>query len=324
MSTPVTPRPLAAQVPDRDTREPGPRVDDPGFLGGIALAAFGAIAFSGKAIIVKLAYRYGADAITLIALRMLVALPFFATTAVVVHLRGAPPLSRADRWRIAGLGFLGYYLASYLDFLGLAYVSASLERLILYLSPTLVLLIGMLFFGRRANARQLIALVIGYLGVVVAFAHDLRVGGSDVLLGSALVFASALAYAIYLVGSGELVARVGSIRLTALASSVASLCCIVQFAVTRPWTMLWSQPFEVYELSLLNGTLCTVIPVFAVMMGVQRVGASVASQVGMVGPVSTIVLAALILRETLGPYQIVGTILVMIGVFVVSQSRSAR
>jgi len=324
MSAPVTPRSLAAKLTDPGPRGDGPHVDDPRFLGGVALAAFGAIAFSGKAIIVKLGYRYGADAITLIALRMIVALPFFATTAAIVHLRGAPSLSWADRWRIAGLGFLGYYLASYLDFLGLAYVSASLERLILYLSPTLVLFIGMLFFGRRATARQVVALVLGYLGVVVAFAHDLQIGGSDVLLGSALVFASALAYAVYLVGSGELLARVGSIRLTALASSVASLCCIVQFAVTRPWSMLWSQPREVYELSLLNGTLCTVIPVFAVMMGIQRVGASIASQVGMVGPVSTIVLAALILGETLGPYQIVGTILVMIGVFVVSQSRAVR
>ena len=316
MSTPASTNPLATLDRPDDARVP-----ESGILAGVALAAFGAIAFSGKAIIVKLGYRYGADAITLIALRMLVALPFFVVTALIVQHRGALPLATADRWRIAGLGFLGYYLASYLDFLGLAYVSASLERLILYLSPTIVLFIGMVFFGRRATGRQIAALVVGYLGVVIAFAHDLRVGGSDVLLGSALVFGSALAYSVYLVGSGELVRRVGSIRLTALASSVAALCCIVHFAVTRPWSLLITQPLEVYELSLLNGTLCTVVPVFAVMMAIQRLGATVAAQIGMVGPVSTIVLAALILHEAMGPYQVVGTVLVMLGVFIVSKSQ---
>lgn len=319
MSIPASPHPVVAPAHSSNAG-----VDERGMLAGVALAAFGAIAFSGKAIIVKLGYRYGADAITLIALRMLVALPFFAVIAIVIERRGAAALSTGDRWRIAGLGFLGYYLASYLDFLGLAYVSASLERLILYLNPTIVLFIGMAFFGRRANGRQVVALVIGYLGVVLAFAHDVHAGGSDVVLGSALVFGSAFAYAIYLVGSGELIRRVGSIRLTAQASSVAAVCCIVHFALTRPWSMLWSQPPEVYHLSLLNGTLCTVVPVFAVMMAIQRLGASVASQIGMIGPVSTIVLAALILHETMGPYQIVGTILVMVGVFIVSRSRASN
>ena len=291
-------------------------------LAGVLLAAFGAIAFSGKAIIVKLGFRYGADAVTLIALRMLVALPFFAVVSLVVRGRsGDAPLSSRDRWRVVGLGFLGYYLASYLDFLGLAYVSASLERLILYLNPTLVLFIGMAFFGQRINARQVVALVMGYVGVVLAFAHDFQVGGSNVLLGSALVFASALAYAIYLVGSGELVRRVGSIRLTAYASCVAALCCIVHFAVTRPIGLLFEQPAAIYGLSLINGTFCTVVPVFAVMAAIRRLGASAAAQIGMVGPVSTIALAAWLLGEHLGPLQVAGTVLVMAGVFIVSHAK---
>lgn len=289
---------------------------------GVAFAAFGAVAFSGKAIIVKLGFRYGADAITLIALRMLVALPLFAAIAWWVGRRGdQEPVARSDRWKIVALGFLGYYLASYLDFLGLAYVSASLERLILYLNPTLVLLIGMVMFGRRATRHQLGALVIGYAGVVLAFAHDYQLHGSSIALGSALVFGSALAYAVYLVGSGELVRRIGPIRLTAYASCVAAVLCVVHFGATRPLALLFQQPAPVYWLSLLNGTVCTVVPVFAVMMGISRIGATSAAQVGMVGPVSTIVLAWLVLGEHLGPYQIAGTVLVLVGVFVVSQSR---
>ena len=289
-------------------------------LGGIALAAFGAIAFSGKAIIVKLGYRYGADAITLIALRMAVALPFFAAIAWYVSRRpDIVRLTTADRWKVAALGVTGYYLASYLDFLGLEYVSASLERLILYLNPTIVLFIGIVVFGRRATGRQLVALLLGYSGVVLAFAHDLQVGGSRIVLGSVLVFGSALAYAIYLVGSGELLKRVGTLRLTAYASCVASLCCMAHFAVTRPLASLAALPDPVYWLSLLNGTVCTVLPVFAVMMAIRRLGASVASQIGMIGPVSTIILADLLLDERMGRLQIAGTVLVMFGVFIVSQ-----
>jgi drug/metabolite transporter (DMT)-like permease len=312
---PMSPK-LAAQVATVQPRSSG--------LGlGIACAAFGAIAFSGKAIIVKLGYRYGADAITLIALRMSCALPFFAAMAFVAARKpGVVALSKKDRWSVLALGFLGYYLASYLDFLGLAYVSASLERLILYLNPTLVLLIGLLFFGRRTNPRQIVALLLGYGGVVIAFAHDFRFGGSDIALGSLLVFGSALSYALYLVGSGELVKRVGTLRLTAYASCVASLCCMLHFALTRPLALLTDLPLPVYGLSFLNGTLCTVLPVFAVMIGISRLGASVASQVGMIGPVSTIILADLVLDERMGPTQILGTVLVLIGVFIVSQGKA--
>jgi len=294
----------------------------PDKLSGIALAAFGAIAFSGKAIIVKLGFRHGADAITLIALRMAVAVPFFAAIAWYASTRpGVVRLSRGDRAKVALLGFLGYYLASYLDFLGLEYVSASLERLILYLNPTLVLLIGLFVFGRRVTGRQIVALVLGYGGVVLAFAHDLHVGGGSIALGSLLVFGSALAYAIYLVGSGELLRRVGTVRLTAYASCVAAVCCLLHFALTRPIGLLFALPAPVYWLSILNGTVCTVLPVFAVMMAVGRLGASVASQIGMIGPVSTIALADLLLDERMGPTQVVGTVLVLVGVFVVSQSR---
>lgn len=149
---------------------------------GLGLAALGAIAFSGKAIIVKLGYRYGTDAVTLLALRMLVAFPFFLAMGAWAAHRGAP-LAAADRWHILSLGFLGYYLASFLDFAGLAYITATLERLILYLTPTLVALIGWLAFGRRITRRQALALLVSYAGVALAFGHDLQVGGADIMLG---------------------------------------------------------------------------------------------------------------------------------------------
>ena len=285
---------------------------------GIGLAAFGAVAFSGKAIIIKLAYRYGVDAVTLLALRMLVALPFFLLMAMWARSRSRVRIVRGDALRIVALGFFGYYLASFLDFAGLAYITATLERLILYLTPTLVLAIGFLVYRRAVSRRQVFALIVSYAGVLLAFAHDRALGGSDVALGGVLVLGSALSYAIYLVGSGQLVARVGAVRLTAYASSVACVLCLLQFAVLRPWSAL-QLPAPVWWLSLVNGSLCTVVPLLAVMLAIDRIGSGLAAQVGMLGPVSTIVLSLLVLGEAMGPWQVAGTVLVMGGVFVVAK-----
>lgn len=285
---------------------------------GIGLAAFGAIAFSGKAIIIKLAYRYGVDAVTLLALRMLVALPFFLLMAIWARSRSRVRIARCDALRIVALGFFGYYLASFLDFAGLAYITATLERLILYLTPTLVLAIGFVVYRRAISRRQMFALMVSYAGVLLAFAHDRALGGRDVALGGVLVLGSALSYAIYLVGSGQLVGRVGAVRLTAYASSVACVLCLLQFAALRPWSA-WDLPPPVWWLSLLNGSLCTVVPVLAVMLAIDRIGSGLAAQIGMLGPVSTIVLSVLVLDEAMGPWQVAGTVLVMGGVFVVAK-----
>ncbi|MBB1089546.1 DMT family transporter [Lysobacter sp. SG-8] len=292
---------------------PVPSVD----LRGVLLAAFGAIAFSGKAIIVKLAYRFDVDAVTLLALRMAVALPLFLAMAVWAARRSAP-LERGDGGRIVLLGFLGYYLASFLDFAGLAYITATLERLILYLNPTLVLLLGVCFLGQKASPAQWWALAVSYAGVALAVGHDLDVGGRNIMLGSILVFGSALAYAFYLLGSGALVQRVGAVRLTAYASTVACVLCIGQFLLLRPLGSLRLAP-EVYGLSLVNGTLCTVLPVLMVMMAVARIGSARAAQIGMLGPVSTIVLSVFLLGEPMGPWQVAGTVLVLAGVFMVGR-----
>jgi drug/metabolite transporter (DMT)-like permease len=231
------------------------------------------------------------------------------------------PLSGKDWWGILGLGVTGYYLASFLDFAGLQYISASLERLILYLNPTLVVLMGWGLYGRRINMRQALGMAISYSGVLLVFGHELSLSGSDAPLGAALVLGSAVAYAVYLVYSGEMVRRLGSLRLVGLATSVACVLCIAQFVVLRPIGSAWAVAPEVIWLSVLNATACTVIPVLLVMMSIERIGSGLAAQSGMVGPMSTILMGVLILGESFTGWVVAGTVLVLAGVFVVTRSR---
>ncbi len=282
------------------------------------LATFGAIAFSGKAIIVKLAYRYGVDAVTLIMYRMLFALPIFAVMAWWAS-RGKAALTRKDWLGVLWLGFTGYYLASFLDFAGLAYISASLERLILYLNPTLVLLLGLVLYRRRISTPQIMGMAISYSGVVLVFGHEITLLGPEAAWGALLVFLSAVSYALYLVYSGEMVKRLGALRLVGLATTVACLCCILQFLLLRPLSAAAVAP-EVIWLSVLNATLCTAAPVLMVMMAIERIGASLAAQTGMVGPMSTILMGVLILGEPFTAWVAAGTVLVIAGIFVFSRA----
>lgn len=287
---------------------------------GLLLAGFGAVAFSGKAIIVKLAYRYGVDAVTLIMFRMLFALPIFAVMAWWSS-RGKTALSGKDWMAVLWLGFTGYYLASFLDFMGLAYISASLERLILYLNPTIVMLLGLLLYQRRTTARQMLGMAISYSGVVLVFGHEISLLGADAALGALLVFLSAVSYATYLVYSGEVVKRLGAMRLVGLASTFACACAIAQFLVLRPIDAAFAVAPEVVWLSVINATLCTVVPVMMVMMAIERIGSSMAAQTGMVGPMSTILMGVVILGEPFTAWVAAGTALVIAGIFVFSRSR---
>ncbi|MDP3252006.1 MAG: DMT family transporter [Hydrogenophaga sp.] len=291
---------------------------------GLTLAIAGSIAFSAKAIIVKLAYRYGVDAVTLLMYRMLFSLPLFLALAWWASYRQGGQaarrltLKRRDWLGVIGLGFTGYYLASFLDFWGLHFISASLERLILYLNPTLVLVLGWVIYKRRITGLQAIAMAVSYGGVLLVFGHEAGLQGPDALLGAALVFGSAISYAIYLVYSGEIVKRLGSMRLVGLATSVACVLCIVQFALLRPLSAALVAP-EVIWLSLLNATLCTFAPVVMVMMAIERIGAGLAAQTGMIGPMSTIVMGVLILGEPFNSWIVAGTVLVLSGVFLVTR-----
>jgi len=293
-------------------------------MAGIVFALVAAIGFSAKAIMVKLAYLDKVDAITLLALRMAFALPFFLVVAAGANRnKHSQPLTARDKLAVIGLGFIGYYLASYLDFLGLQYISAGLERLILFLYPTMVVLISALVFGDRIGRTARLALLISYAGIALVFVHDMKATELDALTGSLLVFGSALAYAVYLVGAGHTIARIGASRFTAYVMTVACVACLVQFAVTHPVAAL-KLPARVYELSIGMAVFSTVLPAFLLAAAMRRIGSMHTSMIGSIGPVSTIVLAYVFLGERMSPEQIAGSILVLAGVLMISKKKMHR
>ena len=292
---------------------------------GFWLALIAAVLFSGKAIVAKLIYRHGVDATTVLALRMLFSLPVFAAVATIETLkanRNQPALDGRTRGRIVLLGLLGYYLSSFLDFWGLEFISASLERLILFLNPTLVLLIGLMFLNKPVARAQWIAMIVSYAGIVLVFAENLRVDGAHVALGAALVFGAALSYAIYLLLSGELLKRLGSLRLVAYAMCVSTVACLAHFAITNDVSDL-VQPRSVYVLSAINAVFCTVVPVYFTMFAIDRVGPASTSQTAMVGPVSLLFLGWWILGEAITPIQIAGTAVVIAGIALLARHNAA-
>jgi drug/metabolite transporter (DMT)-like permease len=284
---------------------------------GYTLAFISAIAFSAKAIVAKLLYRHGIDALAAVALRMLLAWPFFIVMAWWGG-RGRAPVRGRDRLHIAALGISGYYLASFLDFAGLQFISASLERLILYAYPTVVVLIAAVRGHRPVSRTQALALAASYLGVLLAFGHEaatsLNQPATRIVLGGALVLGSAVSYAVYLVLGGETVKRFGALRLTGLASGVACALCVGQFCLLRPWHAWAEFSPAVWELSVLNSTVCTVLPMWMVMRAMELIGAAHTAQVGMVGPVSTLMLAVWLLGEPFTVPLLLGTVFVLLGI----------
>jgi drug/metabolite transporter (DMT)-like permease len=288
-------------------------------LSGALIVAVAAVAFSGKAIIIKLAYRYGVDAVTLLALRMLFSAPLFLALAWWDNRRERrAPLARADLRSIAILGFIGYYLASYFDFLGLQYVTAALERLLLFIHPTFVLLLSALLFKRRITKRDVVAVVLSYLGIALVFGHDLATQPGNVLLGSFWVLLSALFYAAYLMGSGRIVGRVGSMRFSCYAGLVSCAAVVAHFAITRDLLVIAQQPLAVYNLSLLMAAASTVLPIVLTSEGIRRIGASHASIVASIGPIATIFLGAMFLDEPVTGFQLAGAALVLAGILAIS------
>ncbi len=288
----------------------------PGHRLGLLYAVLGAVGFSFKAILIKLAYPYGVDAVTLLALRMAMALPFFILLGWQdARTQTRPPLSLRDYGWMLGLGFSGYYMASYLDFAGLQYISAGLERLILFAYPTLVVVFSALFLKKPITGRALVSIALCYSGIGLAVAHDFEVAGDmhAVITGGLLVFGSAVSYALYLMGNGQAVVRLGAARVTAWASGAACLFCLIQFALTRPLASL-AQPTPVLLLGAAMAIFSTVLPVWMVSEAMRRLGAARVSLIGTLGPVITLFLGWLILAEPLGIYQLAGGALVLAGV----------
>jgi drug/metabolite transporter (DMT)-like permease len=291
---------------------------------GALMVMLSAVCFSAKAVFAKLAYRYGADASTVLGLRMLFALPFFLLFAV----RGGREAS-AQRFTPRELGTLvlvgsaGYYLASALDFQGLMLITAGLERLILFLYPTLVVLLNALLRGERITGRVFKALLLSYGGVLFVVWSDRMAGGADVALGSSLVFASAIAYSGYLIYSQPLILRHGSMRVTSCALVVTALCAIAQFCATNEPGRLFDQPWQVIALCGATALVATVVPAFLLAAGMKRLGTSRASLIATVGPVSTLLLAYWFLDEPLTVMQVLGSSLVLVGVWMVSGPAAA-
>ncbi|BBI99239.1 multidrug DMT transporter permease [Ferrigenium kumadai] len=280
-------------------------------------ALLAAVGFSAKAILVKLAYLDSVDAVTLLALRMVFSVPFFIGVAIWARRQHAEPLNTHDRLLVLGLGLIGYYCSSFLDFLGLQYISAGLERLILFLYPTMTVILSALLYKRAIGRKVIAAMALSYAGIALVFLHDLGAKEGSIVLGASLVFASTLSYSIYLVGAGHAIARIGTMRFTAYAMVVASAACVLQFVAMRPMSAL-DLPLRVYELSVAMAIFSTVLPVFLLSFAIRRIGSGSASLIGTVGPVSTIYMAYVILGESLSLLQIAGSALVLVGVLIIS------
>ena len=298
---------------------------------GAAMVFIGAIMFAGKAVIVKWLYLHSTvDTVSLLSLRMLFSLPFYISILVWNKSRTevTNKLSRKEWIAMMGIGLVGYYLASLFDFWGLSYISASIERLVLFIYPTLVVIISATFFKKRIQKIQYIALIITYLGIFVAFIPDFKLGiQKNMALGSFLIFMSALTYAIYLIGNGEMVRRIGTTLFTCYAMIISTVMILIHYCIYISLVQhksifeIFQFSANVYLLGLLMALFCTVIPSFLISDGIKRIGSSNGAIIGSVGPVATIFMATYFLGETFNMWQIAGTCFILLGVLMISKKK---
>ncbi|WP_422422895.1 DMT family transporter [Pseudomonas sp. GZD-222] len=284
---------------------------------GSLFAVLSALGFSLKAIFVKLSYAASeVDAITLLAMRMGLSLPLFAWLVWASRGPANAPLSLGDGVRVMLLGLFGYYLASLFDFYGLQYITAGLERLILFTYPTLVLVFQAIALRERPTLRTLAAMGLCYLGLGVAFVHDVSAAGmgSQVILGAAWVFASAVTYALYYSGTGMMLKRMSSMRLAGLAGSASSLMVLAHYLLASDTQLLWQLPTSVWMYAALMAVISTVLPIYWVALAIQRMGATHTAAVGNLGPVLTVLASWAVLSEEVSVYQMIGLALVLFGV----------
>lgn len=297
MSTPLT-----EQIADRRLQ-----------LQGIFLVASAALFFSAKAIFVKLAYQHSVDTVTLMTLRMAFSLPFYLLLGWLMTPSNQTPLTSGDYSKVVLIGICGYYLASLFDLKGLQYISASFERLILYLYPTMVLLISAFVFRKKVSRNEMIALIIGYCGIAVIFMYDQSIEGDDIVLGTIQVMLSAFTFAIFIVGSGHLGPKVGAVRFTTIAMVAASFAIAAHFFLTHPISALKVET-EVYWIALAIAIVSTVIPTYLMSAGINKIGANQGALVGALGPVCTMIMAYFILGEVLTWVHFLGMLMVLASV----------
>ncbi|GGG44408.1 permease [Croceivirga lutea] len=281
---------------------------------GICYGILGVVLFSSKAVMVKMAYEYQVPTLDLLLFRMFFSVPFYILIVLWVSKNNTETTAtRTDFLWIVLFGFLGYYLASYFDFLGLNYIKASLERIILFTYPTIVVLLSWLFFKKKISMVQVVAILITYAGILLTFFNELDFSGNEILLGVFLILLSALTYASYLVGSGWLIPKFGVLLFTSYAMIISTLCVLIHYALMGDWN-LYSYPWQVYALGLAMAVFATLIPSFLVSKSIQILGASNFSILGSLGPISTIILAYVFLNERLTFWQFVGMAIVIYGI----------
>ncbi|RAJ10634.1 EamA domain-containing membrane protein RarD [Chitinophaga skermanii] len=296
------------------------------FILGFSMALFGAICFSAKAIFAKLAYRHEPiDAISVLALRMIFSIPFYLVTAIWLYSRPGNQRLTAKQWGyILVLGFMGYYLSSILDFMGLQYISAGLERLILFLYPTFSLLMAAVFFKKKITKLQWSALGLAYIGMLIAFYGDIQTQAisRELIIGSLLVLGCAITYAFYIVGGGEVIPQVGSMKFTAYALTFSSIGVFAHYML-KHGIHFPQATTHVYWLCAMMAIISTVIPTFLMSEGIRMIGAGNTAIITSVGPVATIAMAYFFLGEEVNVPQVFGTILVLAGVVLIGKKGKA-
>jgi len=291
------------------------------FVYGVIIGIIGIVLFSSKAVMVKLAYNYKVDPVSMLLLRMAFSFPFYVIIALFWKTsKQNTSFKKVDVFWIVFFGFVGYYLASLFDFIGLEYIKASLERVILFIYPTIVLLLNRIFFKKRITKKQLFAIALTYIGIVITFSRELSISGNNTYIGGFFVILSAITYASYLVGSGWLIPKFGVLKFTSYAMLVSCLCVFVHYAFVFE-TNIFALEWQVYILGALIAIFATVIPSFLVSESIKIINASNFAIVAGIGPISTIVLAMIFLNESLTGLQIIGTLLVIFGIFLVSKTK---
>jgi drug/metabolite transporter (DMT)-like permease len=287
---------------------------------GVLIAIIGIVLFSAKAVMVKLAYQYHVSSVHLLLFRMLFSLPFFLIIALVNKPLDKNNIAKKDYLWILFFGFVGYYLASYFDFWGLQIINAGLERVILFIYPTFVILLSKLFLKKKVSNLQIIAISISYIGVIITFWNEAQIFGDQIMLGVFLILLSAFTYASYLVGSGWLIPKFGVKVFTSYAMIVSTICVLIHYLITDRGNLL-IYPYQVYLLGFLMAFFSTVIPSFLVSLAIKKLGASNFSIIGSIGPISTILMAYFFLGERLTFWQAIGSIIIIIGITVITLSK---
>lgn len=289
------------------------------YLSGVLLVFTGTLFFSAKSIFIKKIYQHGVDPLSLMVLRMAMAIPLYALVFAFNKSRG-DAMTLRDFLVVGGIGVIGYYMASYLDLTGLVYITASFERMILYLFPCFVLILSVVFYGHKLKLAEVVAFGLSYLGIMLIYYQDLQAGGQNITVGMLLVAGSALAFSIFVVLSGKYIAKVGAVRFTSVSMIGAGVAVLLHFLFTKT-TGITNYDMHVYGLVFVLAVFCTVLPSYLVNMGVKRIGAPRAAIIGTVSPVFTIILAKLFLNEVSTLVHVVGFSLVIMGIAVITLAK---